>query len=52
MVYYPAQYIPADEVLVRVPRQLAQGNSGSLLSQIYVVAETPLLQPPISPKAP
>merc|ERR1712024_342969 len=25
MVYYPAQYIPADEVLVRVPRQLAQG---------------------------
>ena len=34
MVYYPAQYIPADEVLVRVPRQLAQGNSGSLLSQI------------------
>merc|ERR1712223_1522285 len=24
-VYYPAQYIPADEVLVRVPRQLAQG---------------------------
>ena len=34
MVYYPAQYIPADEVLVRVPRQLAQGNSGSFLSQI------------------
>ena len=34
MVYYPAQYIPADEVLVRVPRQLAQGKSGSLLSQI------------------
>ena len=34
MVYYPAQYIPADEVLVRVPRQLAQGNSGSLLSQM------------------
>ena len=35
MVYYPAQYIPADEVLVRVPRQLAQGNSAcSLLSQI------------------
>merc|ERR1712203_749913 len=25
MAYYPAQYIPADEVLVRVPRQLAQG---------------------------
>merc|ERR1712080_147524 len=25
MVYYPAQYIPADEVRVRVPRQLAQG---------------------------
>ena len=24
MVYYPAQYIPADEVLVRVPRQLGQ----------------------------
>merc|ERR1712110_1407960 len=22
MVYYPAQYIPADELLVRVPRQL------------------------------
>ena len=34
MVYYPAQYIPADEVLVRVPRQLAPGNSGSSLSQI------------------
>ena len=34
MVYYPAQYIPADEVLVRVPRQLAQGSTGSLLFQI------------------
>ena len=34
MVYYPAQYIPADEVLVRVPRQLAQGSSGSLMFQI------------------
>ena len=26
MVYYPAQYIPADEVLVRVPRQLGPGG--------------------------
>ena len=31
MVYYPAQYIPADEVLVRVPRQLGQqGLQGPL----------------------
>merc|ERR1711910_8410 len=30
MVYYPAQYIPADEVLVRVPRQLPQGLQGPL----------------------
>merc|ERR1712037_321573 len=30
MVYYPAQYIPADEVLVRMPRQLPQGLQGPL----------------------
>merc|ERR1712223_260714 len=30
MVYYPAQYIPADEVLVLVPRQLPQGLQGPL----------------------
>merc|ERR1711971_866968 len=28
MVYYPAQYIPADEVLVRMPRQLPRGLRG------------------------
>merc|ERR1712045_944278 len=30
MVYYPAQYIPADEVLVRMPRQLPGGLQGPL----------------------
>ena len=31
--YVPAQYIPADEMLVRMPRQLAQGQDRAMQGQ-------------------
>merc|ERR1711997_262523 len=39
MVYYPAQYIPADEVLVRVPRQLGQQGLQDPLRQSDFAAD-------------
>ena len=37
--YYPAQYLPADEVLVRVPRQLAAGGGRPLRDTVQQYAD-------------
>merc|ERR1711944_173170 len=46
MVYYPAQYIPADEVLVRMPRQLPPQTPHMALHRWGVSRSRPTVVPP------